>query len=86
LSKETPAFVCSHIFEKKRPVLLVCRADGDWQFLCGGDHADEETPRMVGLNHLLDADLSLNSILDLPADWEAKRTLQGSDWKRRPVA
>jgi hypothetical protein len=78
--------VCSHVFEKKRPVLLVCREDGDWQFLCGDEHADGEMPRVAGLNHLLDADVSLNSILDLPVEWEAERTSHLGDWKRRPIA
>jgi len=86
VSKEVLAFVCSHVFEKTRPVLFVSRADGDWQLLCGGAHDEGEVPRVVGINHLLDEDPSLREILDLPADWEAERSAQGKAWQRRPIA
>ena len=86
MSKETLTFVCSHVFHRSKPVLFVSRADGDWQLLCGGRHDEDEAPRVVGLNHLLDEDPSLNTVLDLPPDWEADRSAQGSAWERRPVA
>lgn len=86
MSKEILAFVCSHVFEKTRPVLFVSRADGDWQLLCGGTHDEAEAPRIVGLNHLLNDDSGLNAILDLPSDWEAERSVQGREWERRPIA
>ena len=85
MSKEVPAYVCSHVFEKARPVLYVCRADGDWQLLCGGGHDDAEVPRVVGLNHLIEDDPALRAILDLPADWEAERSRPGGEWERRPA-
>jgi hypothetical protein len=81
-SMEIPAFVCSHIFENTRPILLVSRADGEWQFLCGGTHNDDEIPRVIGLNHLLERDQTLRQILDLPADWEAERKDVTSSWLR----
>ena len=65
---ERAAFVCSHVFENRRPVLLVSRVDGDWQLLCGQAHATKETPHLVGLNHLLERDPSLQELSDLPAD------------------
>ena len=82
---EFAAYVCSHVFEHTRPVLLVARDDGDWQFLCGGAHAPDELPRVVGLNHLIDADPSLRQALDLPIDWEAERAFVGGPWTRRIV-
>jgi len=27
------AFICPHVFEDTRPILYVCREDGDWQFI-----------------------------------------------------
>lgn len=81
---ERAAFICDHIFEMTRPILLVCHERGDWQFLCGGDHSDEARPHIVGIDHLLDRDASLRAILDLPNDWEAERLAEGSSWERRP--
>ncbi len=85
MSKEIAAYVCSHVFEKKRPVLLVLRAEGDWQLLCGGSHDDKEIPRVVGLTHLVDEDPSLRAVLNLPVEWEAERSSPASPWERRPI-
>jgi hypothetical protein len=84
-NKEIPAFVCSHVFTKRGPVLLVSRADGDWQLLCGSAHDEAEIPQVVGLNHVVDDDPSLREIMDLPSDWEAERSTYGSEWERRPI-
>ena len=83
MNKESLTYVCSHVFEKVRPVLLVHRVDGDWQLVCGGVHEDGEIPHVVGLNHLLDDDPSLSAILDLPSEWEAERSDRGKPWERR---
>jgi len=85
MTTEIPAFVCAHVFEKRSAVLFVCRAEGDWQMLCGGPHEGDEVPRVIGLNHLVEDDRSLREILDLPPDWEAERSEQGSKWDRRPI-
>lgn len=86
MSREIAAFVCSHVFERRSPVLLVIHTEGDWQFLCGGEHDEEETPRVVGVTHLVDEDLGLRDVLDLPDAWEAERSSSASPWTRRPVA
>ena len=55
-------YVCSHVFEGTRPILYVCRADGDWQFLCGGDdHSDDV--HFVGVGHLTESDPTLMNLL-----------------------
>ena len=82
--RETAAYVCSHIFDATRPVLLVSREDGDWQFLCGGSHEADEKPRVVGLNHLVERDTTLREILDLPSDWDAERSEVNAPWTRTP--
>jgi hypothetical protein len=81
---EGAAFICGHVFDQSRPVLLVSHGDGDWQFLCGGDHEPGDRPHVVGLNHLLARDASLRELLDLPSDWEAERVDEGSPWERKP--
>jgi len=78
---ETVAFVCSHVFHRTRPVLLVSRVDGDWQFLCGDERPDEK-PHVVGLNHLFDNDPSLDELKALPPEWEAEREAQLAPWRR----
>lgn len=83
--KEVLAFVCSHVFDATRPVLLVSREDGEWQLLCGGAHDHDETPRVVGLNHVIDRDPSLQGLLDLPSDWDAERESVESPWVRTPA-
>jgi hypothetical protein len=81
---EPPAYVCSHVFNDSRPVLLVSRAGGDWQLLCGQEHDSDEVPQVVGLNHLVERDPSLADVRDLPDDWEAERSDPASPWRRMP--
>ena len=82
MNAEIPAYVCSHIFRGLRPVLLVSREGGDWQFLCAGTHEDDEIPRVAGLNHLFEQDPTLEELRDLPEGWEAERTNEQSHWIR----
>ena len=85
MSQETPAYICSHVFKGTRPILLVSRVGGEWQFLCGAGHDEEETPNVVGLNHLFNRDPSLRELTELPSDWEAERMAVGSPWVRKQV-
>ncbi len=86
LEREQPAFVCSHVFEQTRPVLLISHADGDWQFLCGDLHDEAELPVTVGLNHLLEVDATLEpEVRDLAVDREAERSSVGAPWERRAL-
>lgn len=65
-----PAYICSHIFNKTHPILYVCREDGDWQFLCGQTHNENELPQIVCLSHMLEYDPTLNELENLKPDWE----------------
>lgn len=76
-------YCCGHVFRRERPVRLVGRADGDWQFVCGDtDHPDPREPYHVSVGVLLDVDPSLNEIADLPTEWEAERPEPGAVWLR----
>lgn len=81
MSAELPAYVCSHVFNREKPVLLVAHSDGDWQLLCGGSHDAAEIPHVVGFNHLLDSDPTLKAVLDLPDNWQAERSSVKSEWR-----
>lgn len=78
------AYVCIHVFEKSRPVLLVSRASGDWSMLCGDLHADDAY-RVVGIGHVIDTDATLREILDLERDFDAERSSVGAAWQRYPT-
>lgn len=73
-------FICSHIFENTKPILLVSHEDDDWQFLCGGEHDENEKPKVVGIGHLLERDPSLLELADLPRDCEAERRTVDEKW------
>jgi hypothetical protein len=74
-------FVCPHIFQDSRPILLVIHDEGDWQCLCGEDDHDEKG-HLVGMGHLTDRDSSINELVDLPNGFEAGRDSVSSDWVR----
>lgn len=73
------AYVCPHVFEDTRPILFVCRADGDWQFLCGGGDHDDDA-HLVGVGHLTARDPTLNELADLKPDWAAERRTAADQW------
>src|SRR5271169_6031078 len=75
------AFVCIHVFENTRPVLLLSRADkGDWCFLCGDIHSqDASSYRAVGNDHVFERDPTLFELQDLEVDWEAEREAVGAE-------
>jgi hypothetical protein len=77
-------FVCSHVFENARPVLLGVHWEGDWQFMCGAvDHGADG--RYVGVGHLIDRDPSLNECADLPDGFEAERSAVGQPWRHSRI-
>lgn len=77
------SYVCIHVFDRSRPVLLVSREDGDWCFLCGDVHPDSgEYYRVVGLGHVVEQDPLLRSVLDLLPNEEAERIAVGERWIR----
>lgn len=83
IDRHQKSYVCTHVFEGSRPVLLVSRPGGDWCFLCGGEHPEDASSyRVVGIGHLFEKDPTLISLEDLPPDWEAEREEVGKPWIR----
>lgn len=79
--RQLGVYCCGHLFRRERPVLMVVREGGDWQFLCGGvDHNDPLEPYHVSVGVLIDADVTLHQIADLLQEWEAERTEVGGVW------
>lgn len=80
------AYVCTHVFDGSRPVLLVSRPDGDWCFLCGDEHLESASAyKVVGIGHLFQRDPSLEPLADLSPEWEAEREAMGADWIRTSI-
>jgi len=79
------AYVCICVFQSRRPVKLVSRADGDWSFLCGDMHPDNaECYRVVGIGYELKRDPTLLEVIDLAPEWDAERSHVGGPWLRTP--
>jgi hypothetical protein len=75
-------YVCEHVFAGSHPIAFVSRVGGEWQFLCGGGHENDEIPRVVGLEHIISHDSSVLELYDLPVGWEAERESPYGPWKR----
>jgi hypothetical protein len=86
MMSEIASYICSHVFHATRPVLLVAREEGDWMFLCGELHDEDERYHLVGMNHLLDRDPSLKDVLALPDHFEAEREAVGREWRWTPIS
>jgi hypothetical protein len=82
----TKAYVCSHVFDASRPILLVALEEDGWQLLCGDEHDYIlDPPKVVGLDHLLERDPSLAELLDLKVGWQAEREGESATWRRAPL-
>ena len=81
--KETAAFVCSHVCDATRPVLLVARAGAHRMYLCGDEHGPNEEYQVVGREHLIKRDKTLVESLDLEDQMEMERAVVGGQWERR---
>lgn len=82
--RNTTAFVCTRVRDGA-PVLYVTHdEEGEWQFLCGGDHPDsgEDKPVVVCMECAVARDPSLNELADLGIDTAASRECVGAGWKR----
>jgi hypothetical protein len=85
VAEETAAFLCRHVFEKTRHILVVSRVRGVWQFLCGDTYIQggHEINHVVALDQIVEQDKTIQDVLDLPAGWEADRPTIKDPWRRR---
>jgi hypothetical protein len=75
-------FVCEHVGRGGKPILMVVHdEEGDWQFLCGGDHGEGEKPMLVGLGHVVGQDPSVNELGEMCHDHTAMRAAHGAPWE-----
>ena len=83
ISRETKTYVCTHVFDRIRPVLYVTRPDGDWCVLCGDQHPNDASAyRVVGMGHVVNYDPSVTELFDLRPNQEAEREAVGDPWVR----
>jgi len=73
------------IMDGASPILYVTHdADDDgWQFLDGGDVA-EENAMIVALRTVTQHDPTVLELSDLPVGWYAVRDAVGNPWQRHP--
>lgn len=61
----TACFTCRHVLEENRPIRYVSHdEDGYWQFLCGGNHTEEDA-RVVSLVSVWEMDESVGELVGL---------------------
>ena len=81
-AENTAAYSCEHVVDRGLPILFVVHDhDGDWQFLCGGDHT-EGSPKILCFGCVLERDPSLWTLADLPVGWGAEREDPHGKWNR----
>jgi len=77
------ARTCSHVLDEDRSILLVSRElDGEVLAVCGGDDDTPETMRDIPLDKLIEFDMSLTELADMPDGWAAMRESSGDAWVR----
>lgn len=75
------AFVCGHVAEGADVRLVVRDADGDWQFLCGGEHGGAtDQPSVLDVAELVARDATLRQLGQLQPGQAAERSGPGEPW------
>lgn len=80
----TAVFTCQHVLRDGHPILRVSHdCEGDWQFSCGGNHADGSggEPLLVCLKDMVDRDASVNDVATMCTSHSATRSAVGAAWK-----
>lgn len=81
-SENTACFSCRHVIKGSAPILYVTHDadDGGWQFLCGGDHTEEDA-MIVCMGEVVKIDPSVNELHAIPEGTGATRETRGGAWK-----
>jgi hypothetical protein len=83
-ARHTRVFVCDRIAAGASILVVAHDPDGDWQFLCDGDHeAEGDGVQVACLECVVAGDASLNDVADMCAGWSASRGDLGAAWTRR---
>lgn len=79
-SPDTACFTCCHVLNKEKPILYVSHdEDGYWQFLCNGDHTENDA-RIVSLNEILEIDKSISDLAEMDYGYYAEAKDEISNW------
>jgi len=79
----TATITTVNVLDGRSPILLVTHDtdDGSWQFLCGSTD-DPSDGRVVALASIVDLDVTVAELSDLPLGWRAWRDSPQLPWKR----
>lgn len=77
----TAVIICSHILDKKEPILYVSHDedDGMWQFLCGRSHSASDA-RIISLEEAFLLDSTIGVLAEMPQGCSAARRDPCDDW------
>lgn len=81
--RHTAVLICAHVAAGSPVVFVAHDPEGDWQFLCGGDHgeASGEAPLVVSLVEVVAGDASLNELAPLCINHHAERDSSLGTWR-----
>lgn len=82
--KNLAVFVCDNVRLRGMPILHVSHdQEGDWQFLCGGEHDEDgaDGAAIACLEEVVTLDDSLNELAGLCRLGDARRDRTGAPWK-----
>ena len=75
------AISCTHVVDEGKPILFVTHdGDGDWQFLCGGEHEDSESGRVVCIGCMTERHPELQELAALGCGEYAERSGPDAEW------
>jgi hypothetical protein len=81
----TACFVCDHVMNRIRPILLVTHDEDDeyeyWQFLCGESDHDESNIKIISIKQATDIDPSINDLYEMPVGVSADRKSITDQWE-----
>lgn len=82
----TAVITCCHVAEEGKSNLYVSNdaEDGIWQFLCGGNHRQEEA-RLASLAEMAVLDLTICELAKMPCGCVAERCGKESAWTMKKV-
>jgi hypothetical protein len=82
-SENTACFVCGHVMDKSRPILLASheKEDGCWQFLCGFNNHNDADIKIISLKQAVEIDSSINELFEMSLGLAADRKSVNHKWE-----